>query len=59
MRAPTVPLHLLQNLEIAGDNNSEVIITNSALQVDGMLIVGDDSGEAASVRTRLRLGAIR
>jgi hypothetical protein len=44
----TVPLHLLQDLEITGDNNSEVIVTNSALQVDGMLIVGDDSGEAAS-----------
>jgi hypothetical protein len=45
----TVPLHLLQDLDIAGDNNSEVIVTNSALQVDGELYVGDDFGEAASL----------
>jgi hypothetical protein len=44
----TVPLHLLQDLQIAGDQNSEVIVTNSALQVDGLLVVGDDSGEAAT-----------
>ena len=44
----TVPLHTLQNLEIAGDNNSEVIVTNSAVQVDGTLIAGDDTGEAAA-----------
>jgi hypothetical protein len=44
----TVPLHTLQNLEIAGDNNSEVIVTNSAVQVDGTLIAGDDTGEAAT-----------
>lgn len=44
----TVPLHLLQDLQIGGDQNSGVIITNSALQVDGELIVADDSEEAAS-----------
>jgi hypothetical protein len=44
----TVPLHLLEGLDLAGENNSEVIITNSALQVDGLLSVGNDSGEAAS-----------
>src|ERR1700690_2898158 len=37
----TVPLHLLQDLDIAGDGNPEVIITNSALQVDRLLYVGD------------------
>ncbi|HUA65228.1 MAG TPA: hypothetical protein VME24_05225 [Alphaproteobacteria bacterium] len=43
-----VPLHLLQNLEIGGDQNSEVIVTNSAVQVDGTLIVGDNLEEAAT-----------
>ncbi|MGO8836456.1 MAG: beta strand repeat-containing protein [Limisphaerales bacterium] len=37
----TVPLHLLQDLDIAGEGNPEVIVTNSALQVDGVLYVGD------------------
>jgi hypothetical protein len=43
----TVPLHV-QVLQIAGDNNSEVIITNSALQADRGLFVGADPGEAAT-----------
>lgn len=56
-----VPLHVLQDLDIAGDQNSEVIITNSALQVDGELIVGGDSGEAASLELDsgwVQIGAI-
>ncbi|HTV39158.1 MAG TPA: hypothetical protein VMF08_01175 [Candidatus Sulfotelmatobacter sp.] len=43
-----VPLHLLQNLEIGGENNSEVVVTNSAVQVDETLIVGDEHKEAAT-----------
>lgn len=43
----TVPLHV-QVLQIAGDNNSEVIVTNSAVQADRGLFVGADPGEAAT-----------
>jgi len=36
-------LHLLQNLDIAG-LSADVVVTNSALQVDGAPTVGDSSG---------------
>ncbi|HXB60589.1 MAG TPA: hypothetical protein VNU95_13540 [Candidatus Acidoferrales bacterium] len=45
----TVPLHILDTLDISGYGNAEVIVTNSALQVDGALFVGDQYGQAASL----------
>ncbi len=43
-----VPLHILQNLDISFSSVPEVIITNSALQVDGSMTLGNLSGSAGN-----------